>query len=243
MARHEPDHCIIYQRDMAFAEMQPGRDLDWDAEMAAATPQGCVSVGATDPLYILYTSGTTGEPKGIVRDNGGHAVALEWSMKNIYDVEAGEVYWAASDIGWVVGHSYIVYGPLFHGCTTILYEGKPVGTPDAGAFWKVIADHGVTAMFTAPTAIRAIRQHDPDGSLIRDYDLSRFRTLFLAGERSDPDTLGWAGRHLGVPVIDHWWQTETGVVHRGYLYGNRGAICGSRLSGACRAGMGSGCAR
>ena len=210
VARHEPDHCIIYQRDMAFAEMQPGRDLDWDAEMAAATPQGCVSVGATDPLYILYTSGTTGEPKGIVRDNGGHAVALEWSMKNIYDVEAGEVYWAASDIGWVVGHSYIVYGPLFHGCTTILYEGKPVGTPDAGAFWKVIADHGVTAMSTAPTAIRAIRQHDPDGSLIRDYDLSRFRTLFLAGERSDPDTLGWAGRHLGVPVIDHWWQTETG---------------------------------
>ena len=210
LASHEPAHCIVYQRDMVSAEMQPGRDLDWEDEMAAAMPHGCVSVQATDPLYILYTSGTTGQPKGIIRDNGGHAVALKWSMKNIYDVDPGEVYWAASDIGWVVGHSYIVYAPLLHGCTTVLYEGKPVGTPDAGAFWRVIADHAVAAMFTAPTAIRAIRQHDPDGTLISEYDLSRFRTLFLAGERLDPDTLDWATRSLGVPVIDHWWQTETG---------------------------------
>ena len=210
LASHEPAHSIVYQRDMVTAEMQPGRDLDWEDEVAAAKPHGCISVQATDPLYILYTSGTTGQSKGIIRDNGGHAVALKWSMKNIYDVDPGQVYWAASDIGWVVGHSYIVYGPLFHGCTTVLYEGKPVGTPDAGAFWRVIADHGVAAMFTAPTAIRAIRQHDPDGALISEYDLSRFRTLFLAGERLDPDTLGWATKSLGVPVIDHWWQTETG---------------------------------
>jgi propionyl-CoA synthetase len=169
-----------------------------------------VPVAATDPLYILYTSGTTGQPKGIVRDNGGHAVALKWTMQNIYDVRPGEVYWAASDVGWVVGHSYIVYAPLLHGCTTVLYEGKPVGTPDAGAFWRVIADHGVVSMFTAPTALRAIRQQDPDGSMIAKYDLNEFRSLFLAGERCDPDTLVWAEEKLGVPVIDHWWQTETG---------------------------------
>jgi propionyl-CoA synthetase len=210
IAEHEPDHCIVYQREMATAEMQPGRDLDWEDEMAAAAPAECVPVAATDPLYILYTSGTTGQPKGIIRDNGGHAVALAWSMKHVYDVDPGEVYWAASDIGWVVGHSYIVYAPLLHGCTTVLYEGKPVGTPDAGAFWRVMADHGVVSMFTAPTAIRAIRQHDPEGALLADHDLGRLRTLFLAGERSDPDTLAWAGRQLGVPVIDHWWQTETG---------------------------------
>ena len=167
-------------------------------------------MAATDPLYILYTSGTTGRPKGIVRDNGGHAVALEWSMANVYGIEPGEVWWTASDVGWVVGHSYIVYAPLLHGCTTVLYEGKPVGTPDAGAFWRVIADHGVVALFTAPTAFRAIRQQDPEGALIGDYDLSTLRTLFLAGERCDPDTLHWAQDKLGVPVIDHWWQTETG---------------------------------
>ena len=210
IAAHKPEHCIIYQREMVAAEMQPGRDLDWEKELATATPHDCVPVAATDPLYILYTSGTTGEPKGIIRDNGGHAVALKWTMQNIYDVSPGEVYWAASDVGWVVGHSYIVYGPLLHGCTTVLYEGKPVGTPDAGAFWRVIADHGVVSMFTAPTAIRAIRQQDPDGDLIATYDLSEFRSLFLAGERVDPDTLDWAEEQLGVPVIDHWWQTETG---------------------------------
>ena len=210
LAEHKPDHTIIYQREMATATMQPGRDLDWEAEMEHAEPHGCVPVEATDPLYILYTSGTTGEPKGIIRDNGGHAVALKWSMSNVYDVKPGEVWWAASDVGWVVGHSYIVYGPLMHGATSILYEGKPVGTPDAGAFWRVISQHGVASMFTAPTAIRAIRQQDPDGELISDYDLTNFRSLFLAGERCDPDTLGWAGDHLGVPVIDHWWQTESG---------------------------------
>ena len=210
LATHKPDACIILQRPMEPAELVPGRDHDWKAAMDAAEPHGCVPVAATDPLYILYTSGTTGEPKGVVRDNGGHLVALNWTMKNIYGVEPGDVYWAASDVGWVVGHSYIVYGPLFHGNTTVLYEGKPVGTPDAGAFWRVIAQHGVNVMFTAPTAFRAIKKEDPNGALIKDYDLSRFRTLFLAGERLDPDTLLWAERHLGVPVIDHWWQTETG---------------------------------
>jgi propionyl-CoA synthetase len=210
LAEHKPDHTIIYQREMATATMLPGRDLDWEAEMEEAEPHGCVPVSATDPLYILYTSGTTGEPKGIIRDNGGHAVALKWSMGNVYGVEPGEVWWAASDVGWVVGHSYIVYGPLIHGATSILYEGKPVGTPDAGAFWRVISQHGVVSMFTAPTAIRAVRQQDPDGELISNYDLANFRSLFLAGERCDPDTLGWAGDHLGVPVIDHWWQTESG---------------------------------
>ena len=210
IAEHQPDHTIIYQRDQATASMVPGRDLDWADEMRDAQPHPCVPVAATDPLYILYTSGTTGEPKGIIRDNGGHAVALKWTMKNIYDVDPGEVYWAASDVGWVVGHSYIVYAPLLHGATTVLYEGKPVGTPDAGAFWRVIADHGVVSMFTAPTAIRAIRQQDPNGAFITEYDLSAFRALFLAGERCDPDTLAWAESQLGVPVIDHWWQTETG---------------------------------
>jgi len=206
----KPARCIVLQRPMLEADLDPARDLDWQDAMAAAEPVGCVAVEATDPLYILYTSGTTGRPKGIVRDNGGHAVALEWTMKNVYGVDPGEVYWAASDVGWVVGHSYIVYAPLFHGCTTVLYEGKPVGTPDAGAFWRVIAEHGVRTLFTAPTAFRAIRQQDPDGKLVGRYDLSRFRTLFLAGERCDPETLHWAERQLGVPVIDHWWQTETG---------------------------------
>lgn len=209
-AESKPEHCVILQRPMATASMVEGRDHDWTAEMSSAVPHDCVPVAATDPLYILYTSGTTGQPKGIIRDNGGHAVALSWSMGAIYDVRPGEVYWAASDVGWVVGHSYIVYGPLFVGCTTVLYEGKPVGTPDAGAFWRVIADHGVVSMFTAPTAIRAIRQQDPDGELIGQYDLSAFRSLFLAGERCDPDTLAWSEEKLGVPVIDHWWQTETG---------------------------------
>ena len=210
IADHKPDYCIILQREMSPAPLHDGRDLDWHEEAAAASPHDCVPVAAIDPLYILYTSGTTGEPKGIIRDNGGHAVALKWSMKNVYDVNPGEVYWAASDVGWVVGHSYIVYAPLLHGCTTVLYEGKPVGTPDAGAFWRVIADHGVTSMFTAPTAIRAIRQRDPEGLLITDYNLSTLRSLFLAGERCDPDTLAWAEERLGIPVIDHWWQTETG---------------------------------
>jgi propionyl-CoA synthetase len=206
----KPDRCIILQRAALEVELHPPRDVDWADAVAGAEPATCVPVEATDPLYILYTSGTTGQPKGIVRDNGGHAVALTWTMKHIYDVDPGEVYWAASDVGWVVGHSYIVYAPLFHGCTTVLYEGKPVGTPDAGAFWRVISEHGVRTLFTAPTAFRAIRQQDPDGRLIGRYDLSAFRALFLAGERCDPETLGWAEQKLGVPVIDHWWQTETG---------------------------------
>jgi propionyl-CoA synthetase len=210
IARHRPDRCIILQRERLAAELVPGRDLEWEQALAGAEPADCVPVAATDPLYILYTSGTTGQPKGIVRDNGGHAVAMAWSMRNIYDVAPGETWWAASDIGWVVGHSYIVYAPLIHGCATVVYEGKPVGTPDPGAFWRVIAEHGVAAMFTAPTAFRAIRKEDPAGAHIRRHDLSRFRTLFLAGERCDPDTLRWAEEKLGVPVIDHWWQTETG---------------------------------
>jgi propionyl-CoA synthetase len=210
LATAKPERCVVLQRPMLEAELVAGRDLDWNDAVAAADPVACVAVEATDPLYILYTSGTTGQPKGIVRDNGGHAVALEWTMKHVYDVEPGEVYWAASDVGWVVGHSYIVYGPLFHGCTTILYEGKPVGTPDAGAFWRVVADHGVSTLFTAPTAFRAIRQQDPGGDHVGRYDLSSMRALFLAGERCDPETLRWAERLLGVPVIDHWWQTETG---------------------------------
>ena len=210
LSKHKPARCIIFQRPQAEASLVDGRDVDWNDAVAGAEPHGCVTVEATDPLYLLYTSGTTGQPKGIVRDNGGHAVALHWSMKNIYGVEPGEVYWAASDIGWVVGHSYIIYGPLLHGNTTVLFEGKPVGTPDAGAFWRVASEHKVAAMFTAPTAFRAIKQQDPDGKLIGNYDLSGFRTLFLAGERCDPDTLHWAEDKLGVPVIDHWWQTETG---------------------------------
>ncbi len=210
LATAKPSRCIILQRPQERAPLVPGRDLDWSELMAGAQPAECVPVAATDPLYILYTSGTTGMPKGVVRDNGGHLVALTWSMKYIYGVEPGEVYWAASDLGWVVGHSYILYGPLFNGNTTILYEGKPVGTPDPGAFWRVISQHGVGVQFTAPTAIRAIKRDDPNGEYVRRYDLSRFRTLFLAGERCDPDTLHWAEQRLGVPVIDHWWQTETG---------------------------------
>jgi propionyl-CoA synthetase len=210
MAGHKPARCIIVQRPMQKADLLPGRDLDWEEEMAGATPAECVTVAATDPLYILYTSGTTGQPKGVVRDNGGHAVALKWTMKHIYDIEPGEVFWAASDVGWVVGHSYIVYAPLLQGATTILFEGKPVGTPDAGTFWRVISEHKVKSMFTAPTAFRAIKQQDPAGAMIKDYNLSDFRILFLAGERTDPDTLRWAENNLGVPVIDHWWQTETG---------------------------------
>ena len=206
----KPSRCIILQRQMLEADLDPRRDVEWNDALAGADAVPCVPVEATHPLYILYTSGTTGQPKGIVRDNGGHAVALEWTMKHIYDVDPGEVYWAASDIGWTVGHSYTVYAPLFHGCTSVLYEGKPVGTPDAGAFWRVIEQHGVCTFFTAPTAFRAIRQQDPDGEHIERYDLSGFRALFLAGERLDPETLHWAEEKLRVPVIDHYWQTETG---------------------------------
>ncbi|MDA0306863.1 MAG: propionyl-CoA synthetase [Proteobacteria bacterium] len=210
LAKHKPDHCIILGRPEAKAALLDGRDVDWAEAMKSAEPADCVPVAATDPLYILYTSGTTGEPKGVVRDNGGHLVALKWTMKNIYDADPGDVYWAASDVGWVVGHSYIVYAPLFHGCTTVLFEGKPVGTPDAGVFWRVISDHKVKILFTAPTAFRAIKRDDPDGALMKNYDLSHFKYLFLAGERTDPDTLHWAEEKVGVPVIDHWWQTETG---------------------------------
>jgi propionyl-CoA synthetase len=214
LADHTVETCLVLQRPQAEAALVEGRDRDWAQAVAAAKADGrqaaCVPVAATDPLYILYTSGTTGRPKGVVRDNGGHMVALKWSMKNLYGIEPGEVYWAASDVGWVVGHSYIVYAPLLHGCTTVLYEGKPVGTPDAGAFWRVIAEHGVAALFTAPTAFRAIKKEDPEGKLLAQHAMPSFRTLFLAGERADPDTVQWAERMLRVPVIDHWWQTETG---------------------------------
>jgi len=210
MSTSKPKRCIIFQRPMEKASMIAGRDVDWVEAMGSATPAECVPVAATDPLYILYTSGTTGQPKGVVRDNGGHVVALKWSMKNIYNVDTGDVYWAASDVGWVVGHSYIVYGPLFKGCTTILFEGKPVGTPDAGVFWRVISEHKVKAMFTAPTAFRAIKREDPKAELMKKYDLSNFKALYLAGERLDPNTLHWAEDALKVPVVDHWWQTETG---------------------------------
>ena len=207
---HPPCHCVVVQRDQMRCNMIDGRDLDWDDLIADATPVPAVPVAATDPLYILYTSGTTGKPKGIVRDNGGHAVALLWSMRHIYGIEPGDIFWAASDVGWVVGHSYIVYGPLLAGATTVLYEGKPVGTPDPGAFWRVIAEHHVKVLFTAPTAIRAIRKEDPDGVWLAGQELGCLESLFLAGERLDPDTYHWATEKLGIPVIDHWWQTETG---------------------------------
>jgi len=210
LAAHQPAKCIILQRPQAEANLTAGRDIDWATAMETTQPVPCVSVMATDPLYILYTSGTTGVPKGVVRDNGGHAVALKWSMRHIYNVGPGDVYWAASDIGWVVGHSYIVYAPLLAGCTTVLYEGKPVGTPDAGAFWRVIAHHKVSVLFTAPTAFRAIKREDPTAVLLKKHDITGLKALFLAGERCDPDTLQWARGHLGIPVIDHWWQTETG---------------------------------
>jgi propionyl-CoA synthetase len=208
-ASHKPDACVILQRPQAVADMGPG-DHDWHELLSAAQPVDCVTVEATDPLYVLYTSGTTGKPKGIVRDNGGHAVALQWSMRNVYDIGPGDVFWAASDVGWVVGHSYIVYAPLLVGATTVLYEGKPVGTPDASAFWRVIATYGVKALFTAPTAIRAIKKEDPTAALRAGHDLSSLQTLFLAGERLDPDTFHWASDILGIPVVDNWWQTETG---------------------------------
>ena len=212
LAEHQPDAVIVKQRPQAEAAMTEGRDIDWDvaAKAGATDPAPCLEVAATDPLYVLYTSGTTGKPKGIVRDNGGHAVAMAWSLPNIYDIHPGQVWWAASDVGWVVGHSYIVYAPLICGATTVLYEGKPVGTPDAGAFWRVVAQHGVEGLFTAPTAIRAIKKEDPEGKLLAGHDISSLRTLFLAGERLDPETYSWASSVLGVPVIDNWWQTETG---------------------------------
>jgi propionyl-CoA synthetase len=214
MAAHKPAHCVVLQRPMETAALKAGRDLDWSELVAKTRESGqkaaCVPVKATDPLYILYTSGSTGQPKGVVRDNGGHMVALTWTMRNIYGVAPGDVFWSASDVGWVVGHSYIIYGPLLNGNTTIIYEGKPVGTPDAGAFWRVISEYKVAAFFTAPTALRAIKKEDPTGSQIANYDLTGLRTLFLAGERADPDTVRWAEQALGIPVIDHWWQTETG---------------------------------
>ncbi len=210
MAEYKPDKCIIFQRPEEIAQMIGGRDVDWEEAMKDAKPADCVPLAATDPLYILYTSGTTGKPKGVVRDNGGHMVALKWTMKAIYNVDAGDTYWAASDVGWVVGHSYIVYGPLLRGCTSIVFEGKPVGTPDAGVFWRVISEHKVNALFTAPTAFRAIKREDSKAELMKNYDLSQFKALFLAGERLDPDTLNWAEKSLNIPVIDHWWQTETG---------------------------------
>lgn len=210
LSDHKPETCIIFQRPQVKAMLKEGRDFDWAVESAEAQPAGCVTVSATDPLYILYTSGTTGRPKGIVRDNGGHAGALIWTMQYLYDAAPGDVYWAASDVGWVVGHSYIVYGPLLRGCTTIVYEGKPVGTPDPGAFWRVISDHGVKILFTAPTALRAIKKEDPGAEYLKKYDISPLKYLFLAGERLDPDTYHWASEMLKIPVIDHWWQTETG---------------------------------
>lgn len=210
IANAEATPCVVYQRPLATWQLKEGRDKDWQQSIATATPADCAVLKSTDPLYILYTSGTTGSPKGVVKDIGGSVVSLKWTMSSIYNVQPGDVYWAASDIGWVVGHSYIIYGPLFHGCTTVMYEGKPVGTPDAGAFWRVIEQNKVNLLFTAPTAFRAIKREDPNGSLINGYDLSQFRSLYLAGERCDPDTLQWAQEKLQVPVVDHWWQTETG---------------------------------
>ena len=209
LATHKPDVCIIFQRQQSVAELGAG-DLDWNATQAGVEPAPCTPVGGMDPLYILYTSGTTGQPKGVVRANAGYMVALAWTMSNIYDIQAGDVFWTASDVGWVVGHSYICYGPLLAGATTVVFEGKPVGTPDAGTFWRVIAEHKVKSFFTAPTAFRAIKREDPEGSFIGKHDLSSLELLFLAGERADPDTIAWARQHLKVPVIDHWWQTETG---------------------------------
>ncbi len=206
----KPAHCVILQRDQQPCDLIENRDLDWAGWEAGSEPADCISVAATDPLYIIYTSGTTGQPKGIVRDNGGHLVVLGWSMRNVYGVQPGETFWAASDVGWVVGHSYITYGPLMNGNTTILFEGKPVGTPDAATYWRLIERHGVKVMFTAPTALRAIKQQDPDGKLIKQFDLSHFEALYVAGERGDPDTIQWAEDVLGVPIIDHWWQTESG---------------------------------
>lgn len=216
---HQPDSCIVFQRPEVEAEMVAGRDIDWQEAMATAEPAGCVPVKGTDPLYILYTSGTTGKPKGVVRDNGGHAVALKYSMKSIYNIEPGEVFWAASDVGWVVGHSYIVYGPLLAGCTTVVYEGKPIKTPDAGAFWRVCEEYKVKALFAAPTAFRAIRKEDPDSEYLKSYDLSDLETIFMAGERLDPPTYHWTKDTLGKPVVDHWWQTETGWAICGNLTG------------------------
>ncbi|MFT6932479.1 MAG: propionyl-CoA synthetase [Paracoccaceae bacterium] len=210
MANHKPEFCVIFQREQEVAALIPGRDLDWHGFQAGVKPAECVPVSGNHPSYILYTSGTTGQPKGVVRDTAGHLVALNWSMRNLYDMNPGEVFWAASDVGWVVGHSYICYAPLVFGCTTVVFEGKPVGTPDAGTFWRVIEEHKVKCLFTAPTALRAIKRLDPQGLLVSNYNLSNFETLFLAGERADPDTIHWALNKLGVPVIDHWWQTETG---------------------------------
>ena len=210
LASHKPDTCIIFQREQAQATLIAGRDLDWEEAQANVTPAPCVPVKGNDPVYVLYTSGTTGQPKGVVRHTGGHLVALNWTMKNVYGMDPGDVFWAASDVGWVVGHSYICYGPLIHGNTTVVFEGKPVGTPDAGTFWRIIQDYKVRALFTAPTAFRAIKREDPKGEFVKKYDLSNMNTLFLAGERADPDTILWAQDQLGIPVIDHWWQTETG---------------------------------